>query len=107
MFFPYTTLFRSADVVVLTSYTLNNTRLLLHSEIGEPYNPDTGKGVIGRNYCYQILAGATGFFEEEKFNTFMGAGALGATVDDYNGDNLDHSDFVFIYGGLIYIISTS
>src|SRR5699024_2569021 len=74
-----------ADVVVLTSYTLNNTRLLLHSEIGEPYNPDTGEGVIGRNYCYQILAGATGFFEDEKFNTFMGAGALGATVDDFNG----------------------
>lgn len=95
-----------ADVVVLTSYTLNNTRLLLHSEIGEPYNPDTGEGVIGRNYCYQILAGATGFFEDEKFNTFMGAGALGATVDDFNGDNFDHSDLDFIHGGSISITQT-
>src|SRR5699024_7226537 len=95
-----------AHVVVLTSYTVNNTRLLLHSEIGETYNPDTGEGVIGRNYCYQILAGATGFFEDEKFNTFMCAGALGATVDDFNGDNFDHSDLDFIHGGSISITQT-
>src|SRR5690625_5599236 len=78
-----------ADVVVLTSYTLNNTRLLLHSEIGEPYNPVTGEGVIGRNYCYQLLAGVTGFFEVEKLITLWGVVALGATVVDFNGDNLD------------------
>ncbi|WP_175615405.1 GMC family oxidoreductase [Piscibacillus halophilus] len=95
-----------ADVVVLTSYVLNNTRLLLQSNIGQPYNPETGEGVIGKNYCYQILPGAAGFFEEKKFNTFMGAGSLGATVDDYNGDNFDHSDLDFIHGGSISITQT-
>ncbi|MFS0638570.1 GMC family oxidoreductase [Mesobacillus foraminis] len=92
-----------AEIVVLTSYVMNNTRLLLSSKLGRPYNPDTGKGVIGKNYCYQILPGTTGFFDDEQFNTFMGAGALGATVDDYNGDNFDHSDVDFIHGGSISI----
>src|SRR5690625_7391793 len=36
----------------------------------------------------------------------MGAGALGATVDDYNGDNFDHSDLEFIHGGSISITQT-
>ncbi|MCA1024963.1 GMC family oxidoreductase [Cytobacillus kochii] len=92
-----------ADTVVLTSYVMNNTKLLLHSKIGKAYNPENGTGVIGKNYCYQILPGSTGFFEEERFNTFMGAGALGATIDDYNGDNFDHSDLNFIHGGSISI----
>lgn len=90
-----------AEVVVLTSYTMNNTRLLLHSKLGEPYDPDSGKGVIGRNYCYQIMVGSTGFFENEQFNTFMGAGALAQAIDDLNGDNFDHSDLDFIHGGVL------
>lgn len=59
-----------AEIVVLTSYVFNNTKLLMVSKIGEQYNPDTGKGTLGRNYCYQILPGATGFFDEQ-YNTFM------------------------------------
>lgn len=95
-----------ADVVALTSYVLNNNRLLLTSNIGKPYDPETNEGVIGKNYCYQITAGATGFFEDDKFNTYMGAGSLGATVDDYNGDNFDHSDLDFIHGGSLSITQT-
>ncbi len=36
----------------------------------------------------------------------MGAGSLGASVDDYNGDNFDHSDLDFIHGGSISITQT-
>lgn len=92
-----------ADVVVLSSYTFNNSRLLLLSELGEPYDPNKQKGVIGKNYCYQISVGRTGFFEDKKFNVAMGSGALAATVDDYNGDNFDHDDLGFIHGGSITI----
>ncbi len=92
-----------AEVVVLSSYVLNNAKLLLVSKLGKPYDPDTGKGIIGRNYCYQINPGSTGFFENEQFNTFMGAGALGQTVDDFNGDLFDHSDLDFIHGGSLSI----
>ena len=42
-----------ADIVVLGAYMLNNVRLLLLSKIGQPYNPNTGEGVVGRAYTYQ------------------------------------------------------
>ncbi|WP_100332590.1 GMC family oxidoreductase [Bacillus xiapuensis] len=95
-----------AEMIALTSYVMNNNKLLLTSKLGKPYNPKDGTGIIGKNYCYQILPGAAGYFEKERFNTFMGAGALGATVDDYNGDNFDHSDLNFIHGGSLSITQT-
>lgn len=94
-----------ANVVVLTSYVFNNAKLLMLSNIGQKYDPATGKGTLGRNYCYQILPGAAGFFDEQ-YNTFMGAGSLGMTVDDYNGDNFDHSELDFIHGGNIALTQT-
>lgn len=94
-----------AEVVVLTSYVLNNAKLLMVSQIGEQYNPETGRGTLGKNYAYQILPGANGFFEEQM-NTFMGAGALGMTIDDFNGDNFDHGDLDFIHGGSLSITQT-
>ncbi|MFO1442447.1 GMC family oxidoreductase [Bacillus sp. Bva_UNVM-123] len=95
-----------ADVVVLSSYVLNNAKLLLVSKLGKPYDPKTGKGVIGKNYCYQLNPGTTGFFEKERFNSYMGAGSLGTVVDDFNGDNFDHSDLDFIHGGS-YVVTQS
>jgi gluconate 2-dehydrogenase alpha chain len=96
-----------ADIVVLTSYVFNNARLLLMSQLGRPYNPQTGQGVIGKNYAYQVLKGnAAGFFENKKFNNYAGAGALGVNLDDYNGDNFDHSNLKFIHGGSVSISQT-
>ncbi len=94
-----------AEVVVLTSYVLNNAKLLMVSQIGEQYDPETGKGTLGKNYAYQILPGASGFFDEQM-NTFMGAGALGMTIDDFNGDNFDHGNLDFIHGGSLSITQT-
>ncbi|WP_132058652.1 GMC family oxidoreductase [Halorussus amylolyticus] len=96
-----------AETVALTAYVLNNVRLLLLSDIGEPYDPETGEGVVGKNYCYQNFgASATGFFDDEQWNLYMGAGALGASLDDFNGDNFDHSDLDFIHGGNVSISQT-
>ena len=89
-----------ADVVVITSHTTNNTKLLLHSELGTAYDPETGEGTVGRNYCLHITPSVTAFFDKE-YNMSMGAGALGVTVDDYNNDNFDHSEYNFIHGGSI------
>jgi gluconate 2-dehydrogenase alpha chain len=90
-----------ADIVCLNSYILNNCKLMLVSGIGEPYNPATGEGVVGKNYCYQAYTNAQVWFKDETFNTFMGAGALGMSIDDFNGDNFDHSELPFIHGGNI------
>ena len=90
-----------ADLVCLTSYVLNNCKLMLYSGIGEPYDPRTGEGTVGKNYCYQAYTGATVYYDDEVFNNFMGAGALGMAFDDFNGDNFDHSELDFIHGGNI------
>lgn len=96
-----------ADVVALTSYVINNVRLLLLSNIGKPYDPASGTGVIGKNYAYQVVAGrATGFFEDREFNLYMGAGSLGASLDDFNGDNFDHSSLNFLHGASISLTQT-
>ncbi|MEI7025045.1 GMC family oxidoreductase [Paenibacillus sp. y28] len=96
-----------ADIVVMASYLFNNVRLLLTSKLGKPYDPATGQGVIGRNYCYQVQGGqATGFFDDKEFNLFAGAGALGMEIPDFNGDNFDHSNLNFIHGAGIRIFQT-
>lgn len=90
-----------ARIVILCGYQLSNTRLMMLSGIGEIYDPATGRGLVGKNYCYQVMSGVDIFFEEEFTNKFVGAGALGMVVDDYNGDNFDHSGLGFIGGAYI------
>src|SRR3989440_2549974 len=88
-----------AELVLLTSYVFNNVRLMLLSGIGKPYDPVANTGVVGRNYAYQTPSGVTLFFEDKVFNQFMAAGGLGMTIDEFNGDNFDHSGLGFIGGG--------
>ncbi|GGJ94039.1 GMC family oxidoreductase [Lentibacillus kapialis] len=93
-----------ADVVVLAAFTFTNNRLLMLSEIGKPYNPESRTGVIGKNFNGQMnitFLGARGFFKDKKFNLYGGAGALGGTMSDFAADNFDHSDVDFINGGAI------
>ncbi|MFD1361923.1 GMC family oxidoreductase [Lentibacillus salinarum] len=95
-----------ADVVVLAAFTFTNNRLLMLSEIGKPYDPESRTGVIGKNFNGQMnitFLGARGFFEDRKFNLYAGAGALGGTMSDFAADNFDHSDVDFINGGAIEI----
>jgi gluconate 2-dehydrogenase alpha chain len=78
--------FQPADVVILASWTLNNARLLLLSGIGERYNPVTRQGTLGKNLTHQGGA-ATQVFLDQHLNNFMGAGALGYTLSDFDGDH--------------------
>jgi gluconate 2-dehydrogenase alpha chain len=95
-----------AELIILTAYILHNVRLLLLSKIGKPYDPATGEGVIGKNYAYQITSSVNVFFDDKILNPFIGAGSHGMVVDDYNGDNFDHSGLGFIGGGYIANIQT-
>jgi gluconate 2-dehydrogenase alpha chain len=88
-----------ASIVILAAYVFNNVRLLLTSGMGTPYDPQTGNGAVGKNYCYQVGAGGTGFFEKVTFHRYMGSGANGYSMDDFNADNFDHSSLGFIGGG--------
>lgn len=91
-----------ADLIVVGAFTLENIRLMLLSQIGEPYDPQTGKGVVGRNYTYQLGgAGATVWYDDRILNRFMGSGANGYCIDEFNSDNFDHSGLGFFGGGNI------
>jgi gluconate 2-dehydrogenase alpha chain len=91
-----------AGLVILCAYAINNVHLMLLSGIGEPYDPKTGKGVIGKNYCYQTGAGATLFFEDKNFNPFMATGGIGSVIDDFHANwNFDRGPHGFIGGGTI------
>ena len=94
-----------ADLVVMCAYATHNVHLLLLSGIGEPYDPVANKGVVGRNYAYQITS-SVDVFVDEILNPFMGAGALGQGVDDFNSDLFDHGPHGFIGGGYLALWST-
>ncbi|WP_367716621.1 GMC family oxidoreductase [Nitratireductor sp. GISD-1A_MAKvit] len=62
-----------ADIVILAAYINHNVHLLLVSQIGEPYNPETGRGLVGKNYAYQTMSGVDLFYDDDtNFNPFIG-----------------------------------
>lgn len=96
-----------ADLVVLCAYQMHNVRLLLLSNIGKKYDPATGEGVVGRSYAYQLNGGATLHFDKDQpMNPFVGAGASGHAMDDFDGDNFDHGPAGFVGGATINCINT-
>ncbi len=94
-----------ADLVLSCAFAQHNVHLLLLSKIGQPYDPVANKGVVGRNYAYQIVS-SVDVFTKELQNPFMGAGALGQAVDEFNGDNFDHGPHGFVGGGYIALWTT-
>ncbi len=91
-----------AGLVALCGYTFTNTRLMLLSGIGAPYDPATGKGAVGKNYCYQVTGHVQVFAEDKEINPFMATGAHAMNIDDFNGDNFDHGGLGFFGGALIF-----
>jgi gluconate 2-dehydrogenase alpha chain len=97
-----------ADLVILSAFQMHNVRLLLLSGIGDPYDPATGKGVVGKNYAYQMCSETAVYFSEDvEINPFIGAGAAGQRViDEFNSDHFDHGGLGFVGGSLIYAGAT-
>jgi len=94
-----------AELVILASYVFGNTRLMLLSGIGTPYDPATGRGTVGRNYAYQANGRAQLFFDDRTFNRFMGGGGIGTAIDEFNADNFDHTGLGFIGGAYLSVVS--
>ena len=90
-----------AGLVVLSAYVFGNTQLLIYSGISEPYDARTGRGLVGKNYCYQYEAQATAFFENKELNPYMGSPGGAMIWDDFNGENFDHSGLGFFGGGYV------
>jgi len=93
-----------ADMVFLCAFQMFNVQLLLLSGIGQPYDVTTGKGVIGRNYAYQVTSNVQSFFDNKIFNPFIASGSIGMCIDDFNGDNFDHGPHGFVGGGYMGMV---
>lgn len=74
--------FQPAKMVLLCSFQFANVHLMLLSGIGKPYDPNTGEGVVGRNYAFLSNGSATLFFKDKNFNPFATAGATGEMCND-------------------------
>ena len=66
-----------ADIVLVCAFSLFNVRLLLLSGIGKPYDPQTGQGVVGRNYAYQTTSSVSAILKDKILNPFIASGAHG------------------------------
>jgi gluconate 2-dehydrogenase alpha chain len=95
-----------ADLVLVCSFSFNAVHMLLISGIGTPYDPASGTGVVGRNYAYQCTSGVQVKLPDTLLNPFIAGGAIGMVVDDFNGDNFDHSGLGFVGGGSMAASST-
>ncbi|HET9659852.1 MAG TPA: GMC family oxidoreductase [Thermomicrobiales bacterium] len=94
---------QTADVVIVSAYTLTNVKLLLRSTSNvHASGIGNDRGLVGKNYTYQLGGGgSSGLFEGERLNLFMGNGGIQALIHDFNADNFDHSDLDFIGGASI------
>src|SRR5262249_21656493 len=96
-----------ADIVEVALLTMSNAKYLLMSGIGKPYDPKTGTGVVGKNFCHQTMSGVNVHFKDRWLNPFLAAGASQTCIDEFNEDNLDHGGLGFFGGGYIYSNVTS
>ena len=95
-----------AKVVLLASYTYENTRLLLLSK-STPYPKglSNNHGQVGRHYfSHNQTAGVSALFPWNT-NSWYGLPAQGVAVDDWADDNFDHTSLDFIGGGNLWIYS--
>jgi len=96
--------FQPANIVILTAYALNNVHLLMLSEIGEQWDPNTGKGTLGRSYAYQRNVGVHVVMPEgTKLNPFIGTGAGGTSMDNFNEVTFNHEGLGFLGGASIRV----
>ena len=91
-----------ADVVILSSYTYENVRLLLLSKSSaHPDGIGNDRGQLGRHYMSHSYVTVNGLFPGHNLNRWSGTGSQQTAVDDFDADNFDHSGLGFIGGATL------
>ena len=98
--------FQPAKVVLLASYTYENSRILLLSKSKAcPNGLSNNHGQVGRHYFSHAQgAGVTALFPWDV-NNWYGLPAQGVAVDNFADDNFDHASVDFIGGGNLWVYS--
>ena len=97
-----------AAVVVLAAYTFENVRLLLlSSNDRSPAGLANGHGQVGKYFTPKQLPRVLGVLPGRALNRFTGPSAQGMIMDDFLGDNFDHTGLGFIRGASMGVIQQS
>jgi gluconate 2-dehydrogenase alpha chain len=98
--------FQPAKVVLLASYTYENSRvLLLSTSKAFPKGLSNNHGQVGRHYFGHATGASVTALFPFNLNCWYGLPAQGVAVDNWADDNFDHSDRDFIGGGNLWIYS--
>ena len=93
-----------ADLVILSTFIYDNTRLLLLSKTDRfPDGLANSSGQLGKHLMAHIMANVFVAFDNQHLNIYMGPSAQKHTIDDFNADNFDHGGLGFIRGSHISI----
>ena len=93
-----------ARVVILSAFVFEHVRLLLLSKTGRgrfSKGLANSSGYVGRNIMAHGDVRAMGVFDDTIINGFIGPGSAAMRIDDFNGNNFDHTGLGFIRGGTI------
>src|SRR5262249_17356883 len=93
-----------AELVILTPFIYDNTRLLLLSRTPKfPNGLANSSGEVGKYLMTHIRSRVMIAFDDRYVNIYMGPSAQKHSVDDFNADNFDHAGLGFIRGAQISI----
>jgi gluconate 2-dehydrogenase alpha chain len=93
---------QDASLVLIASYTYENVRLLLLSRSrAHPQGIGNDTGQVGRHFMTHSFLGVYGLFPDRRLNRFSGSQSQFTAVDDWNGDNFDHSSVGFLAGSTL------
>jgi gluconate 2-dehydrogenase alpha chain len=93
-----------AEIVIVTTFIYDNTRLLLLSKSDKfPNGLANSSGQLGKHVMAHMMANVFVGFDDRHMNVYMGPSAQKHTLDDFNADNFDHKDAGFIRGSQISI----
>jgi gluconate 2-dehydrogenase alpha chain len=93
-----------AELVILTTFIYDNTRLLLLSKTDKvPNGLANSSGQVGKHLMAHMMPNVYALFDDRHVNNYMGPSAQKHTIDDFNADNFDHSGAGFIRGSQISV----
>ncbi len=98
--------FQPAKAVLLSSYTYENSRLLLLSTSPAfPKGLANNHGQVGRHYLSHATGASVTALFPFNLNSWYGLPAQGVAVDNWADDNFDHGGLDFIGGGNLWVYS--
>ncbi len=88
-----------ARVVILCGFVFENARLMLLSENKGKAGLANSSGAVGKGVFAHADLHTTGLFDDYLINGFIGPNSAAIRMDDFNGNNFDHTGLGFIRGG--------